>query len=260
MRPLLAGDGENAMRPWIPRIAVPAIAAAFLGHGADSAAGVIIGGSTLLNGAYVTELETWLGEGPLALTNIYTKAPGDTSLDFHAAVDGMGPTFVVMQATEADGTGDTAIIGGYDPQSWDNTANYHVTFADSSRNAFLFNLTTSALYPQVTSAGWCPVCGQYQTYDDGYYGPIFGGGQDIYVDTSLAHGYSFLWSYATNATTAFHSIIDLSPYDGGDVVYGAIEVFTLAPMAIPEPATLALLGLGIAGVGYARSRGVGRRL
>ena len=89
------------MRRKVARIVIAMLVAAY---SAGSFAGMIVGGSTLLTPTYVSELETWLGEGPLELTNVYTKAPGNTSLDFHAAVDGLGPTFVVMQATEDSGT------------------------------------------------------------------------------------------------------------------------------------------------------------
>ncbi len=238
----------------ISSIAVAALAGTLASYSATSPAGVIYGGSTLLNGAYLAELETWLGEGSLALTNIYTKAPGDSSLDFHAAVDGIGRTFVVMQATE-NGSGVTAIIGGYDPQSWDSTTGYyHITVPDSSRTGFVFNLTTSALYPQATNSDWCGSCGQYQTFNASSYGPTFGGGFDIGVYSSLAQGYSYLYSYSPDGATAGHSIIDLSPYDGPNVVYGAIEVFTIAAAALPEPGTVALLGVGLLGIGM-----IGRR-
>lgn len=35
---------------------------------------------------------------------------------------------------------------------------------------------------------------------------------------------------------------------------GIVDSVTLIPSAVPEPATLALLGLGIAGIGFARRR------
>jgi hypothetical protein len=51
--------------------------------------------ASLLTPAYQSQLESWLGEGPLILTNIYTKQAGDTSFDFHSAVDGQGRTFTL---------------------------------------------------------------------------------------------------------------------------------------------------------------------
>ena len=46
--------------------------------------------ATLITAADQSQLESWLGEGPLTLTNIYTKKAGDTAANFHAAVDGQG--------------------------------------------------------------------------------------------------------------------------------------------------------------------------
>jgi hypothetical protein len=43
-------------------------------------------------------------------------AAGDDSLDFHAAVDGQGRTFVVMSGTDTF-TGRSAIFGGFNPHS-----------------------------------------------------------------------------------------------------------------------------------------------
>ncbi|MCP3920353.1 MAG: hypothetical protein GY711_32910 [bacterium] len=52
-----------------------------------------MGGSDLLTTADVTWLGVLLDEGgPLVLTNVFDKAPGSTSQDFHTAVDGIGLT------------------------------------------------------------------------------------------------------------------------------------------------------------------------
>jgi hypothetical protein len=68
-------------------------------------AGVILGGSALLDSTDLTKLEGWLGEGELTLTNVFTKTIGDDGVDFHAAADGKGRTFVVLSAQESIATG-----------------------------------------------------------------------------------------------------------------------------------------------------------
>ena len=35
------------------------------------------------------------------------------------------------------------IIGGYNPQSWDSSNNYHYTNNDADRTGFIFNLTNA---------------------------------------------------------------------------------------------------------------------
>ena len=131
-------------------------------------AGVIIGGSSMLGGGEVSQLEGWLGEGPLTLTNIFTKGvDGTTGSSFHAAADGQGRTLSVMQVTK---NGETSIIGGYNPQSWSSSSSYSFTIPVEERTAFIFNLSTSTIhYQELLTAE-----GQYQTFNYPTYGPTFG--------------------------------------------------------------------------------------
>jgi hypothetical protein len=218
---------------------------------AQANAATIVGGSTLLDAAFANQLETWLGEGPIALTNIYAKAAGDDSLDFHAAVDGKGRTFVVMAATGNYGAGPTGIIGGYNPQSWRSSSAWGWTPDDAERTAFIFDLTTTRLFRQNLTSE--PVfgdinAGAYQTYNNASYGPYFGGGADLLVNQTLNLGSSYFYSYsdAGNVTTSI-----MGP---GAIYFGAIEVFTIAAAPVPEPETYAMLLAGLGLLAFAAIR------
>src|SRR5262249_23673988 len=118
------------------------------------AATTVVGGSSLLGASDLTQLQTWLGEGPLTLTNLFSRTPGDgkTSSSFHAAVDGKGPTFSVVEVQDTQGNV-RQVVGGYDPQSWDSSGAYHLTPNAVNQTGFLFNLTTGDLQLQGGSNG-----------------------------------------------------------------------------------------------------------
>lgn len=61
--------------------------------------------ASLITAADQVQLETWLGEGALTLTNIFTKITGDgpTSLDFHVALDGKERTIPALDVLNATG-------------------------------------------------------------------------------------------------------------------------------------------------------------
>ncbi|WP_426072777.1 PEP_CTERM-anchored TLD domain-containing protein [Janthinobacterium sp. DSP2-3-3] len=200
-------------------------------------------GKSLLSPGYQARLETWLGEGHLALTNIYSKATGDTSLDFHKASDGKGRTFSVMEATNSSGK--TWLVGGYNPQSWSSTDGTHVTMDDSQRTAFLFNLTSDFMLPQLKQYFNGDGIGKDQTYNQANYGPTFGYGHDLYVPQDLTHGGSsflYTYNYLGQPSTGV-SLLDGSVWHGNDVVFGAIQVFSIS--AVPEPATYGLVLAGL---------------
>jgi len=226
-------------------------------------AATIAGGSTLLDGSSANQLENWLGQGEITLTNIYTKASGDTSHEFHLAVDGMGPTFVVMSATNLDTRPNpTAIVGGFNPQSWrrqetstfdpfDPYPLYNVTLNDADRTAFLFNLSTNSLFRQKLSNELNQGVDQgiFQTYNNYAFGPSFGA-IDLRMNGDLTTGYGFLnWAYG-----GVGSIVDGHTSDGNQLGFGAIEVFTVSVSPVPEPETYAMLLAGLGLLGFAVKR------
>ncbi|SDN13977.1 PEP-CTERM protein-sorting domain-containing protein [Janthinobacterium sp. OK676] len=200
-------------------------------------------GPSLLSPGHKTQLETWLGEGRLSLTNIYTKAAGDTSLDFHKASDGKGRTFSVMEATNSSGK--TWLVGGYNPQSWSSTDGAHVTMDDSQRTAFLFNLTSDFMLPQLKQYFNGDGIGKDQTYNLANYGPTFGYGHDLYVPQDLTHGGSsflYTYNYLGQPSTGV-SLLDGSIWHGNDITFGAIQVFSIS--AVPEPGTYGMFMAGL---------------
>jgi len=87
-----------------PRVAVITFLAVAIFHSTELYAG-LISGSTLVTTSDLGQLEAWLGQGPLQLTNIFTRDIGgtQTSANFHQAVDGKGPTFVFLEVLGSDG-------------------------------------------------------------------------------------------------------------------------------------------------------------
>jgi len=213
-------------------------------------AGDIIGGSSLLDDGRQAQLERWLGKGEFNLNNVYTLRPGDTSATFHQVADGKGATFTLLDVTNS--SGQSFLVGGYNPQSWSSTDGWHETERDFQRTAFLFNFTTPAVYRQVPTSYQLPSQGLRQTFNDILFGPVFGAGPDLLVNDDLTKALSWQLSYG-NPTNEGMSIIDGS-LGGQAVTVNAMEIFAIAP--VPEPAAGAML---LAGVGMLGAFGHWRR-
>lgn len=215
---------------------------AILVSSSSSHGAVVIGGSLLTPGD-ANQIETWLGEGPITLTNIYTKVTGQTAFDFHTAADGQGRTVSVMKVF--DGVS-TQLIGGYNPQSWAPLDAYHITPLDAQRTAFLFNLTGTIIQRQNLISEGAAGSGQYQTYNFVFQGPTFGTGYDLFVDFSLNSGDANNFSYGGTSGTdnILNGVASYTPFE-----VGALDVFSVASV-VPEPASLMVWGLmGLVGIG-----------
>ncbi|WP_208280365.1 PEP_CTERM-anchored TLD domain-containing protein [Massilia oculi] len=195
----------------------------------------------LLDPGLQGQLERWLGAGPLYLENIYTRQPGDDSLDFHAAADGRGSNFTLMRV--ANDAGDSWIVGGYNPRSWSSTDGWHVSEFDWQRTGFLFNYTDPAVYRQLLLDNVLPSQGSRQTYNWPDHGPTFGAGPDLFVDTGLTTSISWQLSYGDPAFEG-RSIID-GTFGGQFRRVEALETYAIS--LVPEPPAHALLagGLGV---------------
>lgn len=193
----------------------------------------IIGGSSIISTSHVLQLESWLGESNLALTKIFSKYnDGASSSTFHSKVDNKGRTFTLMQIINGS---DVRIVGGYNSLSWLSNASYNYSAAGS----FLFNLTSSTLYANSRF--------NYYTYNHTDYGPTWGGGHDLYINSTLSGGYANIGhtygDYNQYNTTSYQNSFTGS-YSSWSV--GELEVFTISQDIVPEPASMILLGMAIA--------------
>jgi TLD len=225
-------------------------------------ASTIVGGSNLLNAASTQQLTDWLGAGDLQLTNLFDKTAGQTSLNFHTAVDGRGATFSLIEVTGYGGTAlrTPIVIGGYNPQSWDGSVgNFTNTQPGAKQTAFIFNLTESAVFHQIGSI--------VETTNIYGLGPSFGDG-DIWVYSDLNGGASGFTTYGP--VGGFNPYFDFgranpdivsypspssypSGYSNGIFNVGQIEVFSVSTSAIPEPSTYAAI-FGVVALGAATFR------
>lgn len=229
-------------------IAAGCMAGMLAGMAGSAVAGTVNGGGALLDAGRAAQLERWLGAGQFNLQNVYTRRPGDTSLDFHAGADGKGATFTLLDVT--NGAGQSYLVGGYNPQSWSSDDGWHETDRDWQRTAFLFNMTEPAVYRQVLSGYVLPSQGKRQTYNDADLGPVFGSGPDLYVSNTLDSAVSWQLSYGNPANEGI-SIVDASLH-GQPLRVDALEIFAISP--VPEPASVAMVlaGLGVLGAASRR--------
>lgn len=242
------------IRPW-SWLGVLAVAVGLLAEARPASAQTTIsGGSDLLSAGQANQLGAWLGEGPNTISRIFTKTTGMSSTDFHAAADGRGRTFTVIEVTGSEGT---RLIGGYNPQSWASAGGYYLTPGDAQRTGFLFNLTQGFKQDQKKIGdNTGSESGLYQTYNDSTYGPTFGGGHDIYVSDSLNGGYAVRTSYGLGGGTSGQNIYGTTGSSG--LTMGRIEVFTIGPTesasAVPEPGSLLLFLPALGGLALLKRR------
>ncbi|MBL8849292.1 MAG: PEP_CTERM-anchored TLD domain-containing protein [Planctomycetaceae bacterium] len=219
----------------------------------------------LLTPEYETQLGTWLGESAVFVP-VYTKTAGDDSAEFHASVAAYAQTITLIEVQIA-GSDVWMIVGGYNPHNWSATDGFHLTPADSDRNAFIFNLSTTTKFGQKLG----DPAGEYQTNNLAAIGPQFGRGADLLVDGDLLSGSAYNDSYGPDGP-GLTNILGLIGTTG--FVVGQMETYALKiakqepqdpkpgtkpgtkPKVVPEPSSMVLLGLGglVSGLGVVRRR------
>jgi hypothetical protein len=193
----------------------------------------IVNGGQLLTQSNANQLATWLGQGDLTFTNVFSQTPiSNGSTLFHTASDGIGPTFTLFQTN-------LGLVGGYDPVSWNSSGSYITDPTNTGRTAFIFNLSTTTLLRQLLGDS----NGQYQTFNYGPYGPTFGGGHDLTVNSSnLSNGYAYSFSYGGGFSQP--NIFGLSSSSGNPTMFtvSRVETYTFAPAVAQtaEPSTFLL--------------------
>ncbi len=130
-------------------------------------------GSKLLNSANVKKLNGWSNTPGQQWLMCYSKANhGGSSSTFHSRCNNKGPTFTVIKSTYGK------LYGGYYGKSWTSNNNYGY-----DNSAFLYSISGNTKHKVIRP--------QYAVYDNNSYGPTFGGGHDMYINSNMDYSYTY---------------------------------------------------------------------
>lgn len=135
---------------------------------------------------------------------------GSTSADFHNHADGVANTVTIIKTT------DGFVFGGFNETPWEGPSSGY--YADSPTGAnFLFEMNTYVKWPIR------PDRLDYGTYNRDTYGPTFGGGHDIYLQSDMTGGYCYAWAYEPES----------GPMEGTNTTFGgSYNTWTVADVEV----------------------------
>jgi len=199
----------------------------------------ILPGSLMADADDNEVLRSWLEEvGPVPSGRLLYRrsTDGANATTFHNLVDGNGPTLVLFKAS--NGT----VFGGFSEASWNSSSSYV-----GSENAFLFNLSTNSQGKIRYS--------EYSIFGRNNYGPTFGAGHDIYINSSMDGGYfnnhsyypvdgsSWRSSTAVKALTGINTTAVYTSFGPGfitEIEVYAVDFNSSAPTVVGQDITVAL--------------------
>ena len=124
----------------------------------------------------MAQLNTWAGTTNQIWSLCYRKSDhGASSSTFHSQCDNESRTYTIVQLSTGK------LIGGYSSTSWGNNSGY----TGVSGQNFLFSLTNNYKISHCTGQHSC----SHPQYNNSSYGPTFGGGHDLYIDSNMNGGY-----------------------------------------------------------------------
>ena len=177
---------------------------------------------------YASTIAGW-ASGKQFTTLCYSKQQhGASSSAFHSRCDGRGASLTIMRLSTGK------IIGGYTSASWSSSSSYY-----NDSNAFLFSITNSFKHTLRSCSN--------VMYRHASYGPTFGGGHDLRIDSNMNGGYCNLGHTYNCRTGSYGSTTCRNDfcgsYNGWTVaefeVWVGVSASALPPPPPPRPAQLA---------------------